>query len=408
MNISEGFYILILTTGTVAVIVFRYNIVNMEKFNGSTREKDGTLPSVSLLLYTADDKENGCLGRNIVKLTDRDLRNMPKVELHRHLDGSVRFDTLLDIARKHNLDLGTKNPEELYRQSKILEPLKDLDTALKAFSTIQKVLCSYDAVKQIACENVEDAFRDGCVLAELRFSPAYIIHGKNMEFDEVLEGVIDGITEGMNKYDIQIGLICIASRGYDLEANQSALDAAITYSGKYHTNADRICGFDLADGESPETVDLYVPLVDKARDAGLGITVHTGENTGPEMVVQSAEAYAPDRIGHGIGISGNRDAEKLIKERNIHLEVSPTSNVLTNSVPSVDKHPLPGLVSRGISASINSDDPQLMDISLVHEYRLCRDIFGFGLDEFRKCNREALEHSFCSEDTKAWVEKKLF
>ena len=135
------------------------------------------------------------------------LRRMPKVELHRHLDGSIRQQTIIDLSKRHNLDIDVSNPSSLKKQSTVTEPMQDLATVLEAFDTIQKVSCSYEAINRIAFENVEDAFYDGIKLIELRFSPVFVALGKELAHDEIIESVIDGIAEGMDRYDIEVGII---------------------------------------------------------------------------------------------------------------------------------------------------------------------------------------------------------
>jgi adenosine deaminase len=205
---------------------------------------------------------------------------MPKVELHRHLDGSIRQETIVEITKRNNLDIDISDIANLKKRSTITEPMQDLASVLSVFETIQKVSCSYEAIKRITFENVEDAFYDGIKLIELRFSPAFISLGKEINNDEIIEGVIDGIAAGMAKYDIQVGLITIVSRTLDYEVNkQSTIDVIAYAQNGCHTLADRLVGFDLADQENTTEPSDFCELVDMSRHAGLGITVHSGEDT---------------------------------------------------------------------------------------------------------------------------------
>ena len=337
------------------------------------------------------------------------LRKMPKVELHRHLDGSIRQQTIMDIARTHNLDIDISDSGQLFRNSTVTEPMKDLASVLSVFNTIQKVTCSYEAIKRITFENVEDCYQDGVVLSELRFSPAFIGLHKNIGNDEIIEGVIDGMNEGMRKYDIQVGLITIVSRSLDYEANRQGTEDAVAYatSGK-HSGGDRIVGFDLADVENTTKPDDFLGLVNMARRAGLGITVHSGEDTGPEGVERTLETLKPDRIGHGVNAWRDRGVVEQLIEQDMLLEICPTSNWLTQCVKQIESHPLPDFYRSGVKVSINSDDPQLMDIDLVHEYELCQKLFGFDADDFQRMNVFALEKSFLDEELKSVVEKQYF
>jgi adenosine deaminase len=330
----------------------------------------------------------------VSKLNNRQLRKISKVELHRHLDGSVRFDTIRELAQYHNLDLGVTSDDELLEKTKIIEPMNNLEEVLNVFWTTQKVLCSYEAIKRVTFENVEDAFNDGVRLLELRFAPVYIAHQKNLALDEIMEGVIDGITMGMEKFGIQVGLIHIIPRGLDNHKHNDSVSEFLKYRKSTHKNADRLCGFDLADSETSTPFSQYIPLVDRVREAGVGITIHTGENTDAQHVRQTIDAYNPQRIGHGIKSSEDAELMTMLKERHIHLEVNPTSNWLTRSVESIETHPFPELYHAGVPVSLNSDDPQLMGIDLVREYEIAQQIFGFTGEQLFRLNQDAISHSF--------------
>ena len=341
-------------------------------------------------------------------MTPNTIRALPKAELHRHLDGSIRFETVVDIATRHNLDLGVSTEEELAGKARITEPMKDLQTVLDSFATIQQVLCGYEAIERIAFENVEDAYRDGIQLIELRFAPPFISAGKQLCNDEIIEAVLDGITRGMNRYPIQVGLIGILVRSMDLEINRLAAADLNRYAGSRHQNADRICGFDLADAEDRTNPEDFLPMVREAREAGLGITIHSGENTSAAAVRRTLDLFAPQRIGHGIKSWGDEELLQRIRDQEVMLEVCPTSNWLTNSVGSLENHPLPHLYRSGVPVSINSDDPNLFGIDLVHEYQLCARLYGFTEADFMSINRQTVEHSFLPREIHTEVLRRHF
>ena len=337
------------------------------------------------------------------------MRKMPKVELHRHLDGSIRQETIIDIARRHNLEIDISDPGKLKQRSTVTEPMQDLAEVLDAFEIIQKVSCSYEAIKRIAYENVEDAWFDGIKLIELRFSPAFIAFQKELNNDEIIEGVIDGIAAGMDKYDIQVGLITIVSRTLDYEANKQGTIDVIRYSHSgRHRNADRIVGFDLADRENTSEPSDFREVVEMSRDAGLGITVHSGEESDALAVQKTLEVLNPDRIGHGVNAWQDKDVVEMLKEKEVLLELCPTSNWLTQCVPVLAEHPLPDFYHAGVKVSINSDDPQLMDIDLSHEYEIAKEHYGFENEDFRKTNLYALEKSFLPKEITDSIKKQYF
>jgi adenosine deaminase len=336
------------------------------------------------------------------------LRDLPKAELHRHLDGSIRLETVADIASRHNLDLGIAAEEELAARVRITKPMKDLQTVLASFSTIQRVLCSYEAIERIAFENVEDAYRDGIHLIELRFAPPFIAAGKKLGNEEIIEAVLDGVTRGMSRYPIQVGLIGILVRSMDLEINRQAAADLTRYVDSRYPSADRICGFDLADAEDSSNPEDFLPMIQQARAAGLGITIHSGENTSAAAVRRTLDLFAPQRIGHGIKSWGDEELLQRIRDQGVMLEVCPTSNWLTSSVGSLEEHPLPHLYRSGVPVSINSDDPNLFGIDLVHEYELCAKLYGFIEKDFMKINRQSVEHSFLPRELRSDVLKRHF
>jgi adenosine deaminase len=342
------------------------------------------------------------------KLTPAQLRKIPKVELHRHLDGSIRFDTIRQLAQYHNLDLGVKSADELFEKTVIKEPMNNLEDVLNAFWTGQKVLCSYEALKQVTYENIEDAYNDGVRLLELRFAPVYIAHNKQLALDEIFEGVIDGLTQGMEKFGIQVGLIHIIPRGLDNHKHQDSVNEFLRYRKSHHKNADRLCGFDLADSETSTPFSQYIPLVEQVREEGAGITIHTGENTDAQHVRKSIETYSPHRIGHGIKSIEDPELMTLLKERQIHLEINPTSNWLTHSVENIENHPLGDFYHAGIPISLNSDDPQLMGIDLVREYEIAHHLFGLSGEQLFRLNQDAIGFSFLDKSVREHAYNHFF
>lgn len=332
---------------------------------------------------------------------------LPKVELHRHLDGSIRFDTLVELALHNNIDLGARTRVELERKAVIKKPMTSLEEVLDSFWTSQKVLSNYEAIKRVAFENVEDAYYEGIKLIELRFAPVFIQKNKNLGFDEIIEGVIDGITEGMNKYDTQVGLLHIMPRSLDFDLNIESTKQILRYRKSHHKNADRIVGIDLADLETDESFNQYQESIRNASKEGLGVTIHSGENSTPDHVRKTLETFSASRIGHGIQIAKDQDVMKLVKEMDVLLEVCPTSNWLTQCVKTLKSHPMKYLFDQGVKVSLNSDDPHIMNIDLVHEYKVASEVLGFKKEDFVKMNKWALEKSFVSPDVKKHLVKTI-
>lgn len=334
---------------------------------------------------------------------------MPKVQTHVHLDGSVRLKTIWEIAQKDSIDLGVQTIQELEKICRVTQPMNNLQEVLDVFWVHQKVLNSYENIRRITFENIEDAYFDGVKLIELRFAPTFIAVGKpDLSNDDIILGVLDGVQKGMKKYDIEVGLIAIGVRGMDIELNHIALLDILKFKNGDHPYANRIIGYDLAAAETSAEPEDFLDLIQTAREGGLHITVHSGEDTDAEYLKRTILKLGAERIGHGIKSWGNEEVLSLIKEKDIHLELCVTSNWLTRSVDNIEAHPIKNLYQAGISISINTDDPHLMGINLVHEYELIAEKFGLTREDFMKINRDALEHSFLPEAIKLKVRRQYF
>jgi adenosine deaminase len=325
-----------------------------------------------------------------------EYRSIKKVELHRHLDGSVRFETIVDLARQKNIDLGIdlNDREKLFNKAKVLMPMSGLDEVLDSFWITQKVMCDEQSIERIAFENVEDAFHDGIELIELRFAPTFIREGKKISYDLIIESVIKGVKRGIKKYPIKVGLIHIVPRALSLKESEDATTEILKF--KQGIGKNLIVGFDLADGEDFNLIETFKPVLERARSAGLGVTVHSGENTSSKHVRKTIEYLGAQRIGHGIKVMEDPDVMELALRHNIHFEVCPTSNWLTRCVNTIESHPIKKMLDYGLSVSLNSDDPHIMNIDLTHEYEVAHRFLGMNETDFIKMNMNARSASFTS------------
>jgi adenosine deaminase len=336
-----------------------------------------------------------------MKCFDERYNRIMKAEIHCHLEGSIRTATLIDIAREHSLELPAYEVAGLDRHVKVYEQLKDLQAVLDAFNLAQNSIASPRVVERIAYELFEDASRQNIKLFEVRFSPDWAFRGHALDWDECLEGILHAKVRAEKEFDLAIGLIAITSRGLGAASCEKTADWAIRWK-------EHICGFDLADGEALHPIREFARPIQRVKEAGLKLTVHSGEDTPASAVIDTIQQVSPDRIGHGIHIIEDMRAVELVRERGITLEVNPWSNYLTNSVPRIEEHPLKRLYDLGVKVTINSDDPEVLDTNLNNEYRIAHEILGMSLEDIAACNRFAVEASFLPEDTKQAVLKKIF
>ena len=336
-----------------------------------------------------------------MKNFDPKYNNIPKTEIHCHLEGSIRTQTIIDVAREYNLKLPSCEVNELDKHVKVFDQLRDLQAVLDAFAIFQNSITSPAVVERIAWELFEDCARQNIKLFEVRFSPDWAFHGHNLDWDESLEALLRAKERAEREFDMAIGIIAITSRGMGAESCVKTVDWAIR-------NRQHIQAVDLADGEQLYPMSDFVKPILKAKDTGLKVTVHSGEDTPASAVWDTIHAFQPDRIGHGIHSIEDMKVVELIKERGITLEVNPWSNYLTNSVPTIEAHPLKKLFDLSLRVTINSDDPEVLETNVNNEYRIAHEILGMSMDDIATCNRYAFESSFIEDSAKQRIWDKYF
>src|SRR5215510_5056362 len=335
-----------------------------------------------------------------MKNFDPKYNNIPKTEIHCHLEGAIRTQTIIDVAQEYNLKLPSYVVSELDKHVKIYDQLRDLEAVLEAFAIFQNSITSPKVIERIAWELFEDSTKQNIKLFEVRFSPDWAFHGHNLDWDECLEGLVRAKERAEREFDMAIGYIAITSRSMGPESCVKTVDWAIRHK-------ENILGVDLADSERDFPLREFVGPILKAKEAGLKVTVHTGEDTPASFVKETIELVSPDRIGHGIHAIEDMQVVELIKERGITLEVNPWSNYLTSSVKRIEEHPLKQLFDLGVKVTINSDDPELLDTNLNNEFRIAHEVLGMNFDELQMCTTNAFEASFIPEAQKQAVKESL-
>jgi adenosine deaminase len=334
------------------------------------------------------------------------IKQIPKVELHFHLEGSIRLDTLWDISQVYGPKFGlpTMTKEQARDYFCITEKVPTLTEFIQKFLNTQALLCSYEIMERIAFEACEDTFRNGVVLLEIRYSPDFVVDTfqvdhSHMTMDGVHSAVLKGIERARQVYDIQVGLIGIFDRSRDLPHAQIMLDF-------YKKHRNDFVGIDVANDEL-YPLDPFAHCLRELKSLGLHLTIHAGEAGPPSNILQAIRLGA-ERIGHGIRILEDTKVIEFAKQHNVLLEVCPTSNSRTGVVQSYEAHPVRELLEKGLLISISTDDCGIFDSNIIEEYELLRDTFGFTMDEFQAMNLNALHASFLPNDVKSTVFKKYF
>jgi adenosine deaminase len=325
-----------------------------------------------------------------------------KAELHRHLELCMRPETIWELAPKFGIPL--KSQQDFQDRFMILEPMRDLGTVLNKFLDTQKLLARPDILERVAFEACVDAYRnEGIRILELRYAPTFIQQGHQLTFEEIHEAIVAGVTRAELEYPIAVGLICIIQRILPVKDAERVTDFAIDHK-------DTFVGLDLADNEEGFDSKPFAPMFVKAKKAGLGITIHSGEAPhakAPKWVMDAIDVLGAERIGHGVQIYRDPKVMESVRDRQIVLELCPTSNMLTNAVPDLHEHPLKKFFEFGIQTTVNTDDPGIFNTNMNREYRIARETIGMTAAELDRCAQIAAERSFIplAKRQKVWPHK---
>lgn len=318
------------------------------------------------------------------------LEELPKVELHRHLEGAVRPSTIRDFAAQAGVSVPI-DPEAFLDAFLIRSQAPSLKVVIDLFLRIQKFYGLPGALERIAFEAVEDAHREGIRILELRYAPTVVTGGHpGLTWDSAHDQILQGLARAKLAYpSVAVGLICILQRTLPLAEAESVMRFAID-------NKSTFVGVDLADDESFNAAP-FARAFEKARAAGLMVTIHAGESNVPlaaRSVIEAIELLGASRIGHGLQIWRSEQALEIVKAKKIPLELCPTSNWITSAVPSLESHPFRALREEGVLTTICSDDPGMFGIDLNNEYRVLKELFDFDYEDFQQMNDVAAAASF--------------
>ena len=330
-------------------------------------------------------------------MTDDALRALPKVELHCHLELTARPALLKELLVAKGRSV---SEAEFCRDYLITEPVGDLPTLLNIFLGYRDLLDSAEVVERMTYECCEDMFRNGVRLLELRYAPSFLCDAHDgLKADAMHAAILKGVERAERDFPMAVGLICLLQRIKTVEENRYWLDFAVEKKADF-------LAMDLADNELAVGPAPFIPLFEKAKSEGFAVTIHAGEAEGPQAarnIRDSIELLHADRIGHGVRILEDPSVLDFVRERGTVLELCPTSNWLSGVCATKESHPFRTIMEAGIRTTLNTDDPGIMNIDLLDEYRLLRDGMGFTQAEFVQMNQWARNASFIPEARKAAV-----
>jgi adenosine deaminase len=322
-----------------------------------------------------------------------DYRKTPKVELHLHLDCSLSYDVVQLLKPSVTIDEYVRSFIAPPKCPDLADYIKRAINGFELMQTEEQLrLVTLDLFRQLNADNV--------LYAEIRFAPLqHTIQG--LTPDEVIGAVNEATKEGIKKYGVDVGVILCTLRHYSEDQSMETVELVRKYKGTH------VVGFDIAANEAGFPIDDHIKAFQFAKAHNIHCTAHAGEARGPESVWETLNNFQPSRIGHGVRSAEDLQLLSFLKENNIHLEICPTSNIQVNVFDKIEDHAADKIFNAGVSMSINTDARTISNVTLADEYELLERIFDWKKEHFRKCNLEAIDHSFTTTEVKQKVRKRI-
>lgn len=301
------------------------------------------------------------------------LRRLPKAELHVHLDGSLRPETMIDLARAARVELPARDPDAL-RRYMLVDDARDLEDYLRRFDVTIALLQDPSAIERVAYEMVEDARADGLRYLEVRYCPVLSTR-QGLTIEEAVAAEWRGLQRGQREFGVRTAIINCSLRHYAPEVSTDLAQRSVSLRDH------GVVAFDLAGGEAGRPAVVHREAFDIAEQGGLGITIHAGEAAGAESIAQAVHQCHATRIGHGTRLHEDPALKALLRDRRILLETNITSNVQTHAVASAAAHPVRGYLADGLAATLCTDSWLMSGTSLTNEYWLAHTALGVGRAE---------------------------
>jgi adenine deaminase len=321
------------------------------------------------------------------------LDRLPKVELHCHVEGTMRPATVVELARKNGIALPTSDPTELYRYS-------NLDTFLEIFWLVQSTLGSREDWARLAHESIVDGATHGLVYRETFFTPA-----RHLDAGQDLADIVAGLAEGLAAAEADTGasamLIADVDRAYGGAAGLQMVERLVELRQAGSQGVERVIGVGLDSTELGVDPTDFADAFDLAGKAGLHRTSHQGEETPPTHIRLGLDVLGSERIDHGLSCLQDPELTRRLADERVPLTVCPNSNVLiANAVPRLELHPFRRMREAGLLATLNTDDPALTDLDLGREYRSCMEAFGYRWPDMVEIALDGVEATWLDETGK--------
>lgn len=311
---------------------------------------------------------------DIPEITEEFLRQLPKAELHCHLDGSLRIETILELAEEHKIKLPAKDPESLRNMLVVGQDCSSLEDYLKSFDITLSVMQDAESLERIAYELVADAADENIRYLEVRYSP--ILHTrKGMRLTRIVDAVNDGLRRGEKDFGVETGVILCGMRNINPDVSYQLAELAVAYKNR------GVVAFDLAGAETDHPAKNHREAFFLILRNNINCTLHAGESYGPESIHQAIHYCGAHRIGHGTKLKEDGDLLNYVNDHRIPLEICLTSNVQTRSAKSFEDHPLRFYYDYGLRTTVNTDNRLMSDTTVSKELHRAHLHMGFDMEE---------------------------
>jgi adenosine deaminase len=315
------------------------------------------------------------------------LREIPKTDLHIHLDGSLRLSTVRELAREQGVKLQLEPEEELRRRLVCGDACESLEEYLEAFDVTLSVMQEPAALTRVAREVVEDAARENVRYIEVRFSPIlHVQHGHSLQ--EIMEAVLTGLKQAEQSTGVETGAIVCAMRHLPPEKNMEMARLSVEYKGK------GAVAFDLAGAEKDYPAKDHIKAFYMILNNNINCTCHAGEGFGPASISQAIHYLGAHRIGHGTRLHEDPDLMAYVNDHRIPLEICLSSNMQTGAVATLADHPFKKYYDVGLRVTLNTDNTLVSNTDISQEYRLAVETFKLGIADVRRLVLNGFKSTF--------------
>ena len=318
---------------------------------------------------------------------------LPKIDLHCHLDGSVRPQTIIELANLHNVTIPSQNINEISSLMTAPETCQNLEEYLMRFELPLSVMQTEAGIERISFELFEDAAKENVKYFEVRFGPQ-LHQEQGLSLDKVIGSAVKGMQRAQSQYEIKGNYILSILRTMDKSNINDVIDVGAAYLNK------GVVAFDLAGAELADFCHEFIPYVNKAIKKGYRITIHAGEQGVGQNVFDAVTLLGAERIGHGIDIKGHQEAYDLVKARSVALESCPSSNIQTKAVDTLSRHPIKDFYKDGVLITINTDNRTVSNTTMTNEIRKVMEEFHLTREDYFAIYKVSVEQSFASDQVK--------